>query len=107
MFAAPPGRQRWQLQFFAKQMARQRRQETQQGRGLQECRARRIGHQHIAGAYRLQQAGNAQMLNGLPGYRPVAGPGKVLVMTAALPWWRYTRPKAGAGSDAGRGRSKA
>lgn len=34
-----------------------------------------------------------EMLNGLPGYRPVAAPGKVLVMTSALPWWRYTRPK--------------
>jgi hypothetical protein len=34
------------------------------------------------------------MLDKLPGYRPVAEPGKVLVMTSALPWWRYTRPKA-------------
>jgi putative molybdopterin biosynthesis protein len=36
----------------------------------------------------------ARMLDKLPGYRPVAEPGKVLVMTSALPWWRYTRPKA-------------
>jgi putative molybdopterin biosynthesis protein len=50
----------------------------------------------------LAGAAWAQMLNGLPGYRPVAGPGKVLVMTAALPWWRYTRPKAGATAGAGK-----
>ena len=38
----------------------------------------------------------AEMLAALPGYRPAAAPGQVLVMTSALPWWRYTRPKAGA-----------
>ena len=36
----------------------------------------------------------AEMLATLPGYRPAAAPGQVLVMTSALPWWRYTRPKA-------------
>ncbi|HEY9066640.1 MAG TPA: substrate-binding domain-containing protein [Burkholderiaceae bacterium] len=30
----------------------------------------------------------------VPGYRPAAAPGKVLVMTAALPWWRYAKAKA-------------
>lgn len=30
----------------------------------------------------------------LPGYRPAAAPGKVLAMTAALPWWRFTKSKA-------------
>ena len=47
----------------------------------------------------------ADMLDKLPGYRPVAEPGKVLVMTSALPWWRYSRPKAehaGAGSGKAR-----
>ncbi|MBP6765583.1 MAG: helix-turn-helix transcriptional regulator [Rubrivivax sp.] len=44
----------------------------------------------------LAGAAWAEMLDKLPGYRPVAEPGKVLVMTAALPWWRYTRPKAAA-----------
>lgn len=29
----------------------------------------------------------------VPGYRPVAAPGKVLVMTSALPWWRYGAAK--------------
>ena len=36
----------------------------------------------------------SELLAGLPGYRPAAAPGKVLVMTAALPWWRYRRAKA-------------
>jgi putative molybdopterin biosynthesis protein len=30
----------------------------------------------------------------LPGYIPAAVPGGILKMTAALPWWRYTRAKA-------------
>lgn len=47
----------------------------------------------------LAGAAWADMLNGLPGYRPVAEPGKVLVMTSALPWWRYTRPKASGGAQ--------
>ena len=33
------------------------------------------------------------VLTRLPGYRPATAPGKVLVMTDALPWWRYTRAK--------------
>jgi molybdate-binding protein len=47
----------------------------------------------------LAGAAWADMLNSLPGYRPVAEPGKVLVMTSALPWWRYTRPKTGDGKS--------
>jgi putative molybdopterin biosynthesis protein len=31
----------------------------------------------------------------VPGYRPASAPGKVLMMTAALPWWRYTKAKTG------------
>jgi putative molybdopterin biosynthesis protein len=33
------------------------------------------------------------ILANLPGYRPALEPGKVLVMTAALPWWRYSNAK--------------
>ena len=33
------------------------------------------------------------ILANLTGYRPALGPGKVLVMTAALPWWRYSKAK--------------
>lgn len=33
------------------------------------------------------------LLQGLPGYAPATAPGKVLVMTAALPWWRFARAK--------------
>ncbi len=58
--AAPPGGQGRQQQRFAAEMARQRRHETQQRSRFQKARARRIGHQHIAGTDRLQQAGHAQ-----------------------------------------------
>jgi putative molybdopterin biosynthesis protein len=34
------------------------------------------------------------ILANLPGYRPASAPGKVLVMTAALPWWRFAKAKA-------------
>jgi putative molybdopterin biosynthesis protein len=34
----------------------------------------------------------------LPGYAPSASAGSVLKMTAALPWWRYTRAKTARGS---------
>ena len=37
----------------------------------------------------------------LPGYAPAAAPGKVLVMTAALPWWRYARAKPRGATPAG------
>lgn len=37
----------------------------------------------------------ADMLTALPGYRPAPAAGQVLVMTQALPWWRYPRPKPG------------
>jgi hypothetical protein len=48
----------------------------------------------------LAGAGWNDVLTRVPGYRPAAAPGKVLVMTAALPWWRYTRAKAGHGAAA-------
>ena len=35
----------------------------------------------------------ASRLATLPGYTPADHPGGILRMTAALPWWRYTRPK--------------
>ncbi len=59
-FAAPPGGQRRQLQLLADQAARQRRQEAEQGGRLEEGRARHVGHQHVAGADRLQQARHAE-----------------------------------------------
>jgi putative molybdopterin biosynthesis protein len=34
------------------------------------------------------------LLGSLPGYGPAQRPGQVLVMTAALPWWKYSRSKA-------------
>ena len=34
------------------------------------------------------------ILQALPGYRPAAAAGKVLMMTTALPWWRYGSVKA-------------
>ncbi len=43
----------------------------------------------------LAGAAWAAMLQNLPGYRPAASAGKVLMMTRALPWWRYAQPKAG------------
>ena len=49
----------------------------------------------------LADAAWGKVLNGLPGYRPAAAPGKVLVMTAALPWWRYAtaKPRRGAAGE--------
>jgi putative molybdopterin biosynthesis protein len=35
------------------------------------------------------------VLGELPGYQPALAPGKVLVMTKALPWWRNAKRKAG------------
>jgi putative molybdopterin biosynthesis protein len=43
---------------------------------------------------RLASPAWADILTTLPGYRPPAGAGRVLSMTRALPWWRYTRAKA-------------
>ena len=40
------------------------------------------------------------ILANLPGYRPAFAPGKVLVMTAALPWWRFSQPKVRGGAAA-------
>jgi putative molybdopterin biosynthesis protein len=42
----------------------------------------------------LAGEGWSGILANLPGYRPALEPGKVLVMKAALPWWRYSNPKA-------------
>jgi putative molybdopterin biosynthesis protein len=42
----------------------------------------------------LAGAGWEEILAALPGYQPALAPGRVLVMTEALPWWRYTRKKA-------------
>lgn len=41
-----------------------------------------------------------EVLSRVPGYRGATAPGKVLVMTAALPWWRYTRAKVRAHAPA-------
>ena len=35
------------------------------------------------------------LLHELPGYAPAAAPGEVLMMTAVLPWWRFSGPKRG------------
>ena len=32
-------------------------------------------------------------MKGLPGYQPALAPGKVLVMTEALPWWPKIKSK--------------
>jgi putative molybdopterin biosynthesis protein len=40
------------------------------------------------------------ILANLPGYRPALGPGKVLMMTAALPWWRFAKAKVKRGDTA-------
>jgi len=42
----------------------------------------------------LAGTGWEQILATLPGYQPALAPGRILVMTEALPWWRYTRKKA-------------
>ena len=60
LLAAPPGGQRGQLQRLAQQVLAERRKKSQQGRRLQKSRARRVGHQHMAGAHDLQQTGHAQ-----------------------------------------------
>jgi len=41
----------------------------------------------------LADDGWTRLLAALPGYRPARAPGDVLMMTAALPWWRFARPK--------------
>lgn len=42
----------------------------------------------------LADAAWTTILQALPGYRPAAAAGKVLMMTNALPWWRYGSAKA-------------
>ena len=41
----------------------------------------------------LADSGWGDLLANLPGYAPAAAPGQVLVMTTALPWWRYATGK--------------
>ena len=41
----------------------------------------------------LEGEGWRSILANLPGYQPAPAPGKVLVMTEALPWWRFARAK--------------
>jgi putative molybdopterin biosynthesis protein len=36
-----------------------------------------------------------RLVDSLPGYQQAAAPGQVLMMTEALPWWRYAVPKRG------------
>jgi putative molybdopterin biosynthesis protein len=48
----------------------------------------------------------AAVLAALPGYRPAHTPGGVLMMTAALPWWRFSTPKR-RGAEAGKQRRAA
>jgi putative molybdopterin biosynthesis protein len=43
------------------------------------------------------------ILANLPGYRPALAPGKVLVMTGALPWWRYSKATHADTAPAARG----
>ena len=71
--ATPPARNGGQLKFFAQQVTRQCRHETQQRIRLQKTRARGVGHQHVAAAHHLQQAGHAQGGVGahLQGVKPV------------------------------------
>jgi len=42
----------------------------------------------------LTGTGWRDILANLPGYRPALAPGKVLVMTGALPWWPKLKSKA-------------
>jgi putative molybdopterin biosynthesis protein len=41
----------------------------------------------------LEGEGWRGILANLPGYQPAPAPGKVLVMTSALPWWRFAKTK--------------
>lgn len=41
----------------------------------------------------LASPGWGELLENLAGYQPALSPGKVLSMTAALPWWRHNKPK--------------
>ena len=42
----------------------------------------------------LEGEGWRGILANLPGYQPAPASGRVLVMTAALPWWRFAKAKA-------------
>jgi putative molybdopterin biosynthesis protein len=43
----------------------------------------------------LGSPGWNDLLAKLPGYAPASAPGRILVMTEALPWWRYAKAKPG------------
>ena len=58
--AAPPALDGRQLEHLPQHRLGQRRHKAQQRAGLQKARARRVGHQHIACAHRLQQARHSQ-----------------------------------------------
>jgi putative molybdopterin biosynthesis protein len=53
----------------------------------------------------LSDARWSSLLTNLPGYAPPSAPGKVLVMTAALPWWKYSQAKLSVQSAEVAGRS--
>ena len=77
LFATPPGVQRRQQQLLAQQARSQRRQKAENGTGFEKTGARQIRHDHIAGADRLQQAGNAK-----PGFGPQLQRVEILVINA-------------------------
>jgi hypothetical protein len=58
--AAPPGGESRELELLADQPSRKAGQEAEQRGRFEERRARHVGHQHVAGANRLQQAGHAE-----------------------------------------------
>ena len=58
-FAAPPGGQGRDLQGLSQHMLRQRRQKSLQGRRFQKAAAGAVGHDELAGAHHLQQAGHS------------------------------------------------
>jgi len=58
------------------------------------CLKGNLGHiavQRLCAA--LAGSGWRDILRGLPGYQPALAPGKVLVMTQALPWWPKIKSK--------------
>jgi putative molybdopterin biosynthesis protein len=69
------------------------------------CLKGNLGHPAVARlCAALKGPGWRDILATLPGYQSAAAPGKVLVMTEALPWWpkikaKPKRPEAGAGRN--------
>ncbi len=60
LFAAPPRSDRGHAQRLAEQFHARAGQESGQRGRFEQAAAQGVGHQHLAGAYRLQQAGDAQ-----------------------------------------------